>query len=324
MASLARPRIGIFLLLALAWLAPLASRAEALSLTAYTIAPETIYPSAAASSSLATSSVIDIALSARAKVSIRLLDASGAAVRTLYSSAGVTNPEPKLWDGADAAGAFVAPGAYTVEIAATSTATSSETLLDASRAITVALPGAGEPPPDFDTQAYSVLYSAGWSLLSLPVIPSDPEAASVFAGPGVESVWSYDPAAPGAVGGWLVFDPAHPELSTLAQAAPGAGYFLHARANGALAGAGAPFFAPGMPPPARALAAGWNLVGSFATSSESLDDAFASIGWAGIDYTALFTLSPGTSSFGLPSAIAPGGAYWIFTAAPGTYVPSDL
>ncbi|HVW82330.1 MAG TPA: hypothetical protein VHC68_00015 [Candidatus Paceibacterota bacterium] len=321
MAPLARPATVSAVLLAL--LAPLWARADALALTHYEVAPVTIYPSATSSPALATSTAITFGFSERAKVSLMVLGPSGESIRTLYASSGVTNPEPKLWDGTDAAGAVVAPGTYTLALAATSTAQESDALYDTSKTVAVALPPQ-EPPPDFTPEEYALPLARGWNLLSLPVVPDDPGAAQVFASPAIDSVWSYDLADPAAVGGWLVFDPAHPELSTLAATAPGAGYFVRARAEAQLSGNGTPYLAPGRTPPSRALAAGWNLIGSYATSTADLDDAFASIGWAGIEYTALYSFLPGSESFGLPSAVAPGAAFWIYTPAPENYVPSDL
>jgi hypothetical protein len=319
MASLARPVSLAFLVCAL--FTPLAARAAVL-LVDYSVAPDTIYP-ADTSGALATSSAIDVAFSTRVAVSITLRDASGVTVRALYSSRGVTNPEPKLWDGTNDAGAPLPAGAYAVVIAATSTATSSETLFDDSRSIAIAESGP-PPPPEFSPEPYALSLSSGWNLLSFPLAPEEPAAVDAFASPAVDAVWSYDPADPRAVGGWLVYDPAHPELSNLDAVAPGAGYFVRAHAAGVLAGEGEPLFAPGCAPPARSLAPGWNLVGAYATTSEDIDDAFASVGWAGIEYTALFGFMPGTSSFGLPSAIAPGAAFWIYTPAAATYAPSDL
>jgi hypothetical protein len=155
-------------------------------------------------------------------------------------------------------------------------------------------------------------------------MPDNAVAASVFANPAITAVWSYDPSDPAAVNGWLVYDPANPLVSNLAMAAMGQGYFVRANAAASLTGTGTPPLAPGRAPPSRSLSAGWNLVGSYATSSLAIDDAFASIGWAGLDYTALFSFDPFSQLFTLPRAVEPASAFWIFLPAAKLYAPSDL
>ena len=315
MATLARP---MFLLAVFA----LPVAAQAVALTTYSVVPSTIYPSGAGA--LASTTTITLGFSSRVKVSVKAISASGTSVKTIYSSTGVTNPDPKLWDGTDSSGAVVAPGIYTIQVAATSTATSTDALFDQSKTVTIALaPSLPEPAPDFAPQSYALPIVSGWNLLSLPVTPVA-DAASTFSDPSIDAVWSYAPDDPDSIGGWLVYDPAHPEISNLAAAIPGEGYFVHANENGLIEGTGTPILAPGETPPSRALTAGWNLVGAFATSSEDIDSAFASLGWAGLDYTALFALTPGSPSFYLPTSISPGDAFWIFLPAAKLYAPSNL
>ena len=315
MAPLARPMLVVaFFALPLA--------AQAVTLTSYSVTPTTIYPSGGAS--LATSTTITLGFSTRVKVSVKAISASGTSVKTIYSSTGVTNPDPKVWDGTDSSGSIVAPGIYTIQIAATSTATSTDSLFDQSKTVTVALaPDLPEAAPEFAPQNYSLPIVAGWNLLSLPVTPTG-NAAATFSDPSIDAVWSYAPDDPDAIGGWLVYDPAHPEISNLQSAIPGEGYFVHANENGMIECTGTPILAPGETPPSRALSAGWNLVGAFATSSEDIDSAFASLGWAGLDYTALFALTPGSPSFYLPTSISPGDAFWIFLPTAKLYAPSNL
>jgi hypothetical protein len=307
---------SLFLLLALA---PFA-RADGISLSTFSVTPNTIYP--ASSGALATTTTITLAFSQRVHASIAIEDASGTPVRMLYTSASVMTPSPKVWDGKDDSGAVVAPGIYTIVIAAS---TSTLTFADTSHTVTVALSASTtERAPAFALQSYSLPLALGWNLLSVPVAPADARAASVFASSSVDAVWSYDPGDPSAdASGWLVYDSAHPELSTLTAIAPGAGYFVHASSTGVLNISGT-LFAPDAVPPSRTLIGGWNLVGSYATSSEYIDSAFATIGWAGLEYLALWKLDPVSKSFVLPSMVEPGDAFWIFLDAPHTYAPADL
>jgi hypothetical protein len=316
---MARARTLATVFFAVLILAPYSARADGITLTKYSVAPTTIYPSAT-SGALATTTTITLGFSQRVKASITIEDATGAAVRALYSSSGVTTPTPKVWDGKDDHGAVLAPGAYTILVSA---ATSTLSLSDSSQSVTIAAPPVLTPPP-FPAQQYTLSLVAGWNLLSTPVVPSDARVASVFATTSADAVWSYDPSNPAAdSSGWLVYDPAHPELSNLASVAPGEGYFVHASAPGSVSISGA-LFAPGVTPPSRSLAGGWNLVGSYAASSEDIDSAFASIGWAGIEYTSLWKLDAASQTFALPSAINPGDAFWILLDAPHTYAPANL
>ena len=101
------------------------------------ISHDTIYPAATAESGLATTTAIDIAFSERVKASIKIISVNGAMVKSLYSSPGVTNPEKKIWDGTNTAGARVDNGTYTILISATSTVTNFA-MTDSSKTVIVA------------------------------------------------------------------------------------------------------------------------------------------------------------------------------------------
>ena len=97
--------ISIFALLALA---PLSAYADGISFTQYTVAPATIYPGTT-NGGLATTTTITVGFSERVSAHVTIEDSTGSVVRSLYSSNGVTNPTPKVWDGTDSGGAVVAP-----------------------------------------------------------------------------------------------------------------------------------------------------------------------------------------------------------------------
>jgi len=114
------------------------------TLTTYTISNDTIYPTAAVESNLATTTAIDTDFSEQVKVSIKIMSASGALIKSLYSSSSVTNPAPKIWDGKNSANTVVGNGVYTVLISATSTADNSLTMTDSSKTITIASPSSSD------------------------------------------------------------------------------------------------------------------------------------------------------------------------------------
>lgn len=180
------------------------------------------------------------------------------------------------------------------------------------------------PPPAPIAQTYTIPLASGWSLISTPVALADARASSVFASTTADAVWSYDPSDANAdASGWLVYDPAHPELSNLSDITTGEGYFVHASSTSALSVYGS-LYAPGSSPPSRSLASGWNLVGSYASANEPIDDAFATIGWAGLEYLSLWKLDAASQAFVLPSSVGPGEAYWILLDAPHSYAPANL
>ena len=131
------------------------------TLTTYTVSYGTIYPSATAGSGLATTTSIDTAFSEQVKVSIKIISAVGATVKSLYSSSGVTNPTPKIWDGTNTVGTFAGNGTYTVLISATSTATSL-TMSDSSKTIIVASSGdSGSSDSGSDTPTTTTTTTTG-------------------------------------------------------------------------------------------------------------------------------------------------------------------
>ncbi|MBI2025442.1 PKD domain-containing protein, partial [Candidatus Kaiserbacteria bacterium] len=120
------------------------------TLTTYTVSYGTIYPTATAESGLATTTAIDIAFSEHVKASIKILSASGTLIKSLYTSSGVTNPTPKIWDGTNNASTLVGNGTYTILISATSTATSL-TMTDSSKTVVIASSDSTPPDTSSDT-----------------------------------------------------------------------------------------------------------------------------------------------------------------------------
>src|SRR3989344_1446454 len=160
--------VGLF---ALAILFPAFAHADSPpTLTTYTVSYGTIYPSATAGSGLATTTSIDTAFSEQVKVSIKITSAVGATVKSLYSSSGVTNPTPKIWDGTNTAGTLVSNGTYTILISATSTATSL-TMSDSSKTIIVASSGdSGSSDSGSDTPTTTTTGGAPPEYIPIPTL----------------------------------------------------------------------------------------------------------------------------------------------------------
>jgi hypothetical protein len=99
---------------------------------------------------------------------------------------------------------------------------------------------------------------AGWNLVSLPVIPSNPTIATVLSSllafSEVTSVWSYT----GAPRAWQFFLPG--KASTLSTMVDGNGYWIYMRMADTLY-VGGYVIAPSSTPPSYSLVPGWNLVG---------------------------------------------------------------
>lgn len=155
-------------LLTLAIFFPALARAAPPVLVTYTVSHGTIYPVADADSGLATTTAIDTAFSEQVKASIKIVSENGAMVKSLYTSSGVTNPKPKLWDGTNTAGARVGNGTYTILILATSTATSLA-MYDSSKTVTVAESDATPPADSSSENAVTPASSGGASPEYIPI-----------------------------------------------------------------------------------------------------------------------------------------------------------
>lgn len=172
--------------------------------------------------------------------------------------------------------------------------------------------------------------ASGWNLISLPVVPSNTAIATVLgsAVDDIDAVWTYDPANPNAVNGWLVFVPGNPEgTNNLTLMTTGFGYWVSVTDNANLSGAGTLLIAGPTPPPSRSLQTGWNLIGYYQLPNENNSipvSAFASIGAPGVGYNGLWGFDNTTGSFNSVTTINPGDAFWISLPSVKTYTPSNI
>jgi len=190
--------------------------------------------------------------------------------------------------------------------------------------------------------SYSIALEAnagGWNLISLPVVPTNTAIAAVLgsASSAIDAVWTYAPNDTNADdSGWFVYYP-NPTaeqvgLSNLETMTTGYGYWVSATADATISGSGTLLSAQQVPP-SRTLASGWNLVGYYQIPSDpssTRDDAFISIGLAGVDYTSLWGFNNSSGFFtsvdaNAADAILPGNAFWISVPTSGkVYTPSNL
>jgi len=107
---------------------------------------------------------------------------------------------------------------------------------------------------------FDIPLTGGWNLISLPLIPIDPNIGTVLAGitPGVKvNKVAYYTGGP--AGSWQYYSPGAP--SDLTQMKDGKGYWIDVSADGDLSGIGYDLALPGQLPPTYDLVAGWNLIG---------------------------------------------------------------
>lgn len=84
-----------------------------------------------------TSATIDLEFTQQVKVDLDIVDSSGTTIKHLYSSHGVTNPDPKQWNGKDGSENNVEDGVYTIKIELRDTTSNNVLQTDSSRTITV-------------------------------------------------------------------------------------------------------------------------------------------------------------------------------------------
>ena len=164
---------------------------------------------------------------------------------------------------------------------------------------------------------------AGWNLISLPVVPSQPAIGKLLL-PLVQLhelviVWSFTPPST-----WTFYNPGPPVSGTLTTMVDGKGYWVNVKdaVNMTVVGY---VIVPGAVPPSYSLAAGWNLVGfkpqptiqneTVTTYLTSVSGKYSSV-WVFDNLNA--TWIKGTGSVQL----APGEGMWIYvTIIPATLLP---
>ena len=144
--------------------------AAAPTLVSYTISNTTIIPPQTTS--------IDVKFSEQVSAIIKIEDASGNLVNELYTSTGVTDPEPKIWNGTYTNGTTVPNGTYTVNVSGVSTATGLS-VVDISKTITVGAAANQPPTAVIASPTDSGTYREGTEVSFLSTGSTDPDGTIV-------------------------------------------------------------------------------------------------------------------------------------------------
>ncbi len=170
---------------------------------------------------------------------------------------------------------------------------------------------------DFDP--WSIDLVEGWNLISLPLIPLDPDIEVVLAGimDDVTSVWYWD-AATGPP--WKSFAPDAPY--NLHSMEDGKAYWINMEAARTLNIAGTVMPEGGGIPHDYDVVVGWNMVGFKSTA----DNVTVEVYLAGTEYIKIYGFEDG-AWFTIPGTaynttyMVPGLGYWVAFIEPGTIYP---
>ena len=157
---------------------------------------------------------------------------------------------------------------------------------------------------------YDIALSAGWNLISLPLIPENSTIEAVLTDlDGVEAVWSYE------AGTWYSYAPDVP--SDLTEMTDGKGYWIEMSASATLTVYGTEMPEdPLAPLPAYPVVVGWNLVGFKETYTMRVSDYLA-----GVSYARVYEYVGGYHSLSASDLMKPGQGYWIAVTEAGTIYP---
>jgi hypothetical protein len=211
-------------------------------------------------------------------------------------------PMSAPWEGRDENGVLVPVGTYTIYIEATDMAGNKSMAWTTVRV---------------ESSIY-VSLSAGWNLISLPLIPDNSSIENVLAPimDYVEIVWYYD----ASTGNWLVYTPG-PAPDDLTTMEAGKGYWIKMKASATLTVYGVQIPPPPAVPPTYMVVPGWNLIGFKSISSMTANEYLASVAgkWA-----SLWTFDPAIGTyvkvFGSQNML-PGRGYWIYMTEAGEIAP---
>ena len=181
------------------------------------------------------------------------------------------------------------------------------------------------------TTTYSIPLSAGWNLISLPLIPANTAIGTVLSStniPGnkVVSVWYLDYGTSCSSPTFKWYKPAN-SASTLATMEAGKAYWISCNQTGTLSGINArpcPAVAAGAPPAIlqyqlcyNAVQDGWNMLGFKCTQS-----MLASEYLAGVAYSSLYRYAGGWAPVDASSDnLTPGTGYYIRMTGSGKITP---
>lgn len=186
-------------------------------------------------------------------------------------------------------------------------------------------------PPSSTT--YSIPLSAGWNLVSLPLIPAsttitDVLSATNIPGNKVVSVWYYDYGSSCSVPSWKTYRPGYTASNTLGFMEAGKAYWISCNQTGTLSGSGArpcPAVVAGAPPTLlqyqlcyNAVGDGWNMLGFKCTQNMLSADYLAGVL---NKYDSLYRYAGGWVSVAASENLTPGTGYYIQMNESGKITP---
>ncbi|KTB49354.1 hypothetical protein DEALK_02670, partial [Dehalogenimonas alkenigignens] len=167
------------------------------------------------------------------------------------------------------------------------------------------------------TPVTTINLTAGWNLVSLTQIPTDPTIGSVLTGisANVISVWYYD----ASTSTWLSYDGPAGAPDTLTTMTDGKGYWVNMAMSATLTITGSDLPAPPATPPTYNVVVGWNLIGFKSTASMTASEYLAGITGG---YTRIYRFD-GTNYIIVRTTdnLTPGAGYWIAVTGAGTIYP---
>jgi len=168
-------------------------------------------------------------------------------------------------------------------------------------------------------KSHDITLVAGWNLISLPLIPVDPDIDTVLAGADV-TVNKVAYYTGGPAGSWLNYSPSAPsDLDTMND---GKGYWVDASA-GTLTATGFELALHGQAPPTYDVVAGWNLIGvtSITATPPKAEDYLGSV----MDTVqAMYHYDAATGAYIAvitTTNLLSGSGYWLAVNAAGKIYP---
>lgn len=164
-----------------------------------------------------------------------------------------------------------------------------------------------------------ITLATGWNLISLPLLPTDPDIDTVLVGADV-TVNKVAYFTGGPAGGWLSWFPS-PTPIDLYTMNDGKGYWIDVSAGGSLAVTGVELALPGQVPPTYDVVVGWNLIGFTSTAGKTVDVYLGSV-LATVEAMYGYNAVTGLyQNIVTETLLVPGNGYWLAVNTAGKIYP---
>jgi len=168
--------------------------------------------------------------------------------------------------------------------------------------------------------AANVTLAAGWNLMSLPIMPIDPDITAVLASiaTNVKCVWYYD----GCEDAWYAYQSNGDADFGLTTMEAGKSYWIEMKAAATLSICGYKLPCPPKGPPCYCYCHCWNMVGFHSVIARNLSDYLANLNPAGSLFGALtWTGATGWQTVSLSTMMNPGQGYWMAFMTDACFAP---